>query len=444
MGINWNEIKEMAAEFLSELIQIDTSNPTGNELLAVNWLAEKAQYFGLHYKIQLTSTNRANIIISNKPNINTAKKPIILLSHLDVVPAIEADWDVPPFSGKILNDELWGRGTIDTKQLTVTHLMLLILLKWNDITLERDVLMVATADEECGSTFGLLALLKEYEELFIDATVFNEGGGFPIHIGQNEYYLCEMGQKGIARVKITSSMTRNENPYLPNENSIRTMVKVINRLRKVNLNEPIPTATYTLLQTIGKDLNIEFDDKELNKFLEHIPLNLHKLVQSISQTTFSITKWKGGRKNTDLKGMSEIYIDSRPLPNMSEEQFFNILTELLKGLPVKYEIMEFSPGYETDLKIADLVLFEQEVQKQVKNARVVPFLSIGASDSRHLRGLNSQIYGYCPMLPDMSFDKVIKLVHGKNERIPLSSLLFGIQNMYGIVLEKGAKPCEPT
>ncbi len=435
--MNWNEIREMAAAYLSEFIQINTSKE--NELEAVKWLAMKAQEHGLHYTIQETAPNRGNIIVSLAKSLSSLSEPIILLSHVDVVPAEEADWKVPPFSGEIINGELWGRGTIDTKQLTITHLMVLILLNKNQIHLEKDVLMVATADEESGSKFGLLALLKEQKNLFYKSLVFNEGGGFPIHINGKDYYLCEMGQKGIARIKISTLPLKGSNPYLPNNTSHSVIIEVINRLRNLRLNESIPAATLTLMQQISTDLHADLQLNEIDQFItQHIPGHLHSFIRATCQTTFSITKWKGGRKNPDLKGTSDIYIDCRPLPYMKKEDLQSLLEDLLKDLPVTYRIFEFSRGFETMLNQEDLTLFEQEIRKKVPSARVVPFLSIGASDSRHLIDSGSQVYGYCPMLPDMSFDKVIKLVHGKNERIPLASLLFGIQNMYEIVQKKGA------
>jgi acetylornithine deacetylase/succinyl-diaminopimelate desuccinylase-like protein len=425
--IDWNSVKAMAAEYLSELIQIDTSK--GNEMVAVNWLKNKAEQHGLYTFVQTTADNRGNIIVSLKPEY---KHPIVLLSHLDVVPAREEDWEFPPFSGAIIHDVIWGRGTIDTKQLTITHLLVLILMKENRLHPPQDVILIATSDEENGSKFGLLALLAQASTLFNGSIVFNEGGGFPILIGDQAYYLCEMGQKGRAVIRISAPQEQVENHYLPNNSSLKTMTRTIERFQSSNLPEQVSAISQLLMKTIGKQLNIT-ENLTTELFLEHIPVHLHSLFKAMTKTTFSITRWSGGRKHPTLNGHSEIYIDCRTLPSVTFEHLQDYLTMIVKDLPVQVEILEFSQGYEMEIKPKDLVLFETILTKKVSHAKVVPFLSIGGSDSRHLYRLDTQVYGYCPMLPDMTFDRVIKMVHGTNESLPLDSLLFGIQNMLDIV-----------
>jgi acetylornithine deacetylase/succinyl-diaminopimelate desuccinylase-like protein len=425
--IDWVSVKARAAEFLSELIQIDTSKR--NEMVAVNWLKNKAEQHGLFTFVHTTADNRGNIIVSLKPEYH---QPIVLLSHLDVVPAKEEDWEVPPFSGAIINDVIWGRGTIDTKQLTITHLLVLILIKEYRLNPQQDVILVATSDEENGSQYGLLALLAQDPTLFNGSTVFNEGGGFPILIGDQAYYLCEMGQKGRAVIKISAPQEQVENPYLPNNSSLKTMTRTIERFQATNLPEQVPAISQLLMKTIGKQLNIS-DDLTSELFLEHIPVHLRSLFKAMTKTTFSITRWSGGRKHPTLNGHSEIYIDCRTLPSVTFDHLQDYLTMIVKDLPVKVEILEFSQGYEMEIKPKDLLLFETILTKKVTHAKVVPFLSIGGSDSRHLYRLDTHVYGYCPMLPDMTFDRVIKMVHGTNESLPIDSLLFGIQNMLDIV-----------
>lgn len=427
----WKHVKDEAAEYLSHLIQINTSNPLENEILAVQFLIEIAHRNGLYTYVHKTDKNRGNVIISLKPYY---QNPIVLLSHLDVVPANSEDWVVPPFSGEIIDDVLWGRGAIDTKQLTITHLMTLILIKRNKVELNRDIVLVATSDEENGSHFGLIPFLKEHLHIFENSIVFNEGGGFPLLMDGRAYYLCELGQKGLAKVKISAKNKSSSNPYLPNNSAFQTILEVIKAFQTTNIYEKLPLSTSTLFTTIALESGHYFSEHELDLFFNRIPNNYVSLFKAMSKTTFSITKWHGGKRHP-LKDQYDIYVDSRPIPNVDKEKYQKMLEMILGDLPVEYEILSFSQGYELPINKEHLVLFEQELKKEVSNAKVVPFLSIGGSDSRYLTPFNSQVYGYCPMLPDMSFDKVIKMVHGVNERIPLESLRFGIQNMYNILVQ---------
>src|SRR5690625_2913310 len=280
MEIDWEKVKDEATKYLSELIQIDTSNPPGNEMEAIHYVRKIAEQNGLYVKIQETAVNRGNIIISLEPAYH---QPIILLSHVDVVPAQAEDWEVPPFSGKVMKEELRGRGTIDAKQLTITHLMTLILLKRNDIQLSKNIIMVATSDEENGSEFGLLSLLKQDPNLFKHATVFNEGGGFPVVIDDNKYYLVEMGQKGTAHIRLTFPGEQALNPYMPNNSSIQDSVQVINRFLHHSIKEPIPQVTTAMFQKISKVLGIDYSERHeqfLEQFYVHIPNHLKNMFQS--------------------------------------------------------------------------------------------------------------------------------------------------------------------
>lgn len=434
MLINWQKIKQEAAGYLSQLIQINTSNPPGGEMKAIQYLKKVAESNGLHTKIQRTDEQRGNIIISLD---SFYENPIMLLSHVDVVPANGEDWEVPPFSGAIIEDTLWGRGTIDTKQLTITHLMTLILLKRNKVQLKQSIVMVATSDEENGSNFGLLPLLKIEGELFSDSIVFNEGGGFPIIIQDQIYYLAEMGQKGVARIKLSVPPQQSPNPYMSNNSSMETMLEVIDRFMNADIVEPLPEITEAMFRKISNDQDLHIRNTDFNTFFDLLPQNLYGMFKAMSKTTFSITKWNGGRKHPTLKGNTEIFIDCRPLPHVTEKIIRNYIEEITDGLPVHYDLYEFSQGYETILEDDMIKIFEQHLQNEVKGSIVVPFLSIGSSDGRHLRQVKSRVYGYCPVLPDMSFDKVIKMVHGVNERIPLESFRFGIENMYDIIVSIG-------
>lgn len=430
MEIDWEKVKDEATKYLSELIQIDTSNPPGNEMEAIHYLENIAEQNGLCVKVQETAVNRGNIIISCEPAYH---QPIILLSHVDVVPAQAEDWEVPPFSGKIMNEALWGRGTIDAKQLTITHLMTLILLKRNDVQLSKSLIMVATSDEENGSEFGLLSLLKQDTTLFKNATVFNEGGGFPVVINENKYYLVEMGQKGTAHIRLTFPGEQALNPYMPNNSSIQDAVQVIDRFLHHSIEEPIPQVTTAMFQKISNDLGIEKPHdhtQSFERFFVHIPDHLKNMFQSMTKTTFALTKWQGGRKHN---GDTVIDIDCRPLPHVDENVLQTYVENILAGIDVKAEIVSFSQGFETNINESMLNVLEEELQKDIHDAKVVPFMTIGANDARHLLPYRSQVYGYCPMLPNMTFDKVIKMVHGVNEKIPLASFIFGIKNMYYIL-----------
>ncbi|MFA9557716.1 M20/M25/M40 family metallo-hydrolase [Evansella sp. AB-rgal1] len=427
-------VEKKAIEYLSNLIKINTSNPPGDELSALLYLEKIAKQAGLKTELFKTDLNRGNLIISLKQNYTS---PTVLLSHVDVVPADSSEWDVPPFEGIVKDKYIWGRGTIDTKQLTIIHLMVMIALKKDKSPL--DLIMVVTSDEEAGSEFGLLALLKKKGSLFIDSLVFNEGGGFPLIINETPYYLAEMGQKGVARVKFTFESQFSENPYLPNHEPLTDLIKFHQRFSEPLVNESLPDLVTYMFQTIATNEDLHFDRENPALFIEKLPSELHRLLHAMTKTTFAFTRWRGGRARKEFQNGFEILLDSRTLPYIDRTSFENIVTEKLKGLNVKYEILSFSQGYETSLDRDLLSIFENLLQEDVSIARIVPFLSIGSSDGRHLLPYRSKVYGYCPTHLDLPFHEAIKMVHGRNEKISIQSFVFGMKQMYKIMkaIEKG-------
>lgn len=116
------------------------------------------------------------------------KKPFLLMSHLDVVPANPDEWDEPPFSGKIKDGYIWGRGALDCKGVALAHLMVFLLLKRNDISLNRDIIFLTAADEENLGLKGMEWLVKNHYDLIEAEFALNEGGGISIKSSRDQLW----------------------------------------------------------------------------------------------------------------------------------------------------------------------------------------------------------------------------------------------------------------
>jgi acetylornithine deacetylase/succinyl-diaminopimelate desuccinylase-like protein len=142
------------------------------------------------------------------------------------------------------------------------------------------------------------------------------------------------------------------------------------------------------------------------------------------------TIWKGGRLARQPQGEAVIHVDGRLLPGVTREQVEEKLSELAQGLPVSWQIESFTEGYESDFEGPLFTIFDQRIRSEIAGSKVVPFIATGSSDGRHLLPYQSRVFGFSPMLPDVTFEKVLPMVHGINERIPLDSLVFGIKILY--------------
>jgi acetylornithine deacetylase/succinyl-diaminopimelate desuccinylase-like protein len=165
------EIEQEVAEFLSELIQINTTNPPGNETEAAKYVAGHLIREGVECDLYESMPKRSNVITRIRGT--GEKASLLLLSHLDVVPARPAEWSVDPFSGAIKDGFVWGRGALDMKGMTAIEVMTMKLLKRNDVKLKGDVILAATADEEKGGHLGAEYLLNNYPEKIYADYVLN-------------------------------------------------------------------------------------------------------------------------------------------------------------------------------------------------------------------------------------------------------------------------------
>ncbi len=413
-----NLIKE-ATRILQELIRIDTTNPPGNEMVAAEYLAEKAAERGLEASVIETAPGRGNFIL-RCPGKDPQKPPLILLSHLDVVPAEPEEWFHNPFSGLLEDGWIWGRGALDTKHLTVMQLFACFFCVQEGITPDRDIIMVATADEEQGGKIGIQKLLAKYPEMFRKATVISEGGGFPLVKGDKLLYLCEAGQKGHLRAEFAFSPPEGESPFLPTNNQYLSAARLVKRLESFQWPGKVPATTSKLIKLM-----------EENGFLEEID-RLKPLLEAMEKNTLTATVWEGGKQS---KGITKIVTDGRILPGVNRKEVEKVLNDLTRGIEGDWEITSFSPGFATSGASMLLHTFDYHIQKQLSNAKVVPFIATGGSDGRHLQGVGANVYGFSPVLPDLPFDQVISMVHGRNEKISQDSLLFGIQVLTASVID---------
>ncbi len=197
--INWEKVDAEAFEHFTELVRINTSNPPGNETAAAKYLQNVLEREGIPCKLVGADANRLSLVARLKGS--GVKKPLLLMGHTDVVGVQKAQWTQDPFGAKLLDGYIWGRGTVDDKPMVAGGLMTLLLLKRDGMSLDRDVIFVAEADEEggggraAGATHGI-AYLVEHNWPDIDAEyALTEGGGFHSVGGKVVYQKVQLAEK---------------------------------------------------------------------------------------------------------------------------------------------------------------------------------------------------------------------------------------------------------
>src|SRR5258708_6138149 len=172
---DWRALGDEATALLSQSLRINTTNPPGNEIAAARWLADVLRRDGIEVRIFEPAPGKANLYARLAGD--GSARPLILLNHMDVVLASPEYWTVQPFSGLLKDGYVWGRGALDMKGEGIAQLMTMLILKRAHVPLKRDIIFLATSDEEIGAGVGAAWFVERKADLIRDAEfLITEGG----------------------------------------------------------------------------------------------------------------------------------------------------------------------------------------------------------------------------------------------------------------------------
>lgn len=406
-----------ALEVFKGLVRIDTTNPPGGESRAVHYLMGLLKAQGIDSRCLEREPERGNLIARLKGQ--GEKPPLILISHLDVVPAEPKKWRFGPFSAEEADEMIWGRGTLDTKQLTAMQVAAFTHLKQYDGRLNRDVFLVASADEERGSSLGMEWLVGEMPELLQPALIISEGGGFPIRSNNHEFLLCAAGEKGVCRIRLSASGTGGHASSPPTGQAIHQLARGLERLLSYKFQKKFtPVARNFLIETGLNPSDPKILGSTLGALTQHMLLN-HWVVNEIAV----------GSATNSIPQTAEVELELRILPGVTRKEVTSLLMKVFYGSPLQWEIVHFKEGFESDLHSELLEAFQRNCNQYGFDGTVLPFIALGSTDGRFLATRGTSIYGFSPVLQADNFSEVLQRVHGDNERIAISSFLFGTRVM---------------
>ena len=440
------EVEPEVTNLLSDLIRINTTNPPGNETEAAKYLAETLEKEGLKCEILESAPGRGNVITRIR---GTGEKPsLLLLSHLDVVPANPKEWSVNPFGGVVKDGFVWGRGAIDMKSMTAMEVMVMKLLKRNNVQLKGDVILVAVADEEKGGRAGAGWLVHNHLEKVRADYVINEGGGLAIPINGKNVYTIQTAEKGIVWFKIKAK-GRPGHGSVPTaaDNAILRMNKVIEKIGNHRSKITLTPTVKQFLKEVAKEnklaqqaLSVLLQNPAMaDQILDMLAQRDRAMAEEIRATlrmTIAPTIVHGGVKENIIPSECEAVFDCRILPGQKPADALNEIKGLLKDVDMEkleFEVIESSEPSESPM---DTPLYGQivnTIREFEPDCGVAPILLTGGTDSRYFRGVGSVCYGFQPMRADLPYGEMLRMVHGVDERISIKNLVFGTSVLYDIV-----------
>jgi acetylornithine deacetylase/succinyl-diaminopimelate desuccinylase-like protein len=424
---------------LQKYLQINTTNPPGNEMLSAKFLKKILDKERIKNKIFDLGNNRANFYAIIKGD--GSKKPIVFLHHMDVVPADSKYWKYPPFSGKIVNGEMFGRGAIDIKGKGIVDLMTIISLKRSGFKSKRDLIFLAVADEEV-SSIGSKWIIKNQLELIKNAEfIIDEGVAVMENKkGEIQYFPIGIGEKSPLWLNITFS-GNPAHASIPDDNSsVNKAIKAANKIIDFNKNMPFKIidgieesikmdfhGDITKLKGYDKDIVTSLKNKDFLNEISKVPE-----INAMIRNTISITGLKGSDKINTIPNEASIRLDCRLLPNENKDDFLNKLRAVINDKTAKIKIEEYYKSKYSSPNTDFVKALTISANKIKKNAKIVPRIFTSSTDSSLYRILGINVYGFESYRTD---DEILSTPHANNERIKVTNIKYGIDFLKDIIKE---------
>lgn len=414
-------------ELLSSYLQLKTVNPPGNEILGAQFIGSVLERHSVSYRILQSEPGRANLIARIEGS--GEKGSLVLLHHIDVVPADEGLWQLNPFSGAIRDGYVWGRGALDTKSLGISQLVAFLALKATGRTPVRDVLLVATADEEAGGHLGAGWLVDNHFELFSEAELVLTEGGINIP-GQDglAYVGIEVTQKIPFWLRLTAVGQPGHGSTPADDSAVLRLVRAIERVIKIEPYRRLIDPVEKYLREIAP-----FRPDQLKPLLEDPartfkdPARFRKLdpfYRALLQDTIAVTLLEAGQKTNVIPAEASAELDCRLLPDRDPEEFLQEIVDAIADPHVRVETMlSFEPSFSKfpdDLKR----LLEEILARGQSLPKIGPAVLPGFTDSHFFRERGISAFGFSPFQMESAEAAGI---HGKDERISLEAFQRGVE-----------------
>jgi acetylornithine deacetylase/succinyl-diaminopimelate desuccinylase-like protein len=432
--VDWQAIEREAASFLSEYIKIDTTNPPGNEIAAAEFLAARFRSEGIETQLFDSGGGRGSVVARLRGT--GASRPVVLLNHLDVVPADPEGWKQPPFSGVISDGHVHGRGAIDCKGLGVVEAMALLVLKRTGVKLTRDVVFLGTADEEAGGKNGAGWFVeKHFADLGNPEFVLNEGGAIRSRPGARRAYEVAVAEKTPFWLRMTARGEAGHGSTPRGESAVTRLIRALDRARRFETGiQIVPEVDryYSALAEAYEDKELRARYASLRETLKR-PLTRKEFLKepqnaALVQNTIAITVLQGSSKTNVIPSTAYAELDCRLLPGEDPDTFLERLKTMVADPSIEFSVLLHFPPSSSDVGTPLYRAIEQVAKGE--ESPVVPSVLRGFTDSHFFRERGVTSYGFIPVVLTEEDERT---VHGQNERISLESLREGTRRLVEIL-----------
>lgn len=429
---------DLSLAWMQEYLRIDTTNPPGHEMQAVEFYKKILDQEGIENRVFEYTPGRGDLWARLSHTGSRTERPIVLLNHMDVVTSDAAHWKVPPFSGEIKNGWLWGRGAQDMKDEGLAQLVVMVMLKREKIKLDRDVIFLAVADEEADGT-GTDWFIANNRDLLENAEfLINEGGENLLQNGKVKYIGVDVGEKTTFWLRVTAHgrpghasrpipdsapnrLVRALQNLLAYQAPLRVLPVVDEFLRDMAPYEPPDEArAYRNIRKAIEDPKFQVQvasDESLNFLL---------------RDTISLTMMGGSEQTNVIPPEAWANLDVRILPGGDPKRLLEQLRQVVNDPnvtvePINAEFREanYSP---TDTALYDAI--RRVSAKYFPDTPVVPHITSGYTENQRYRPLGINAYGFNPYA---ATEEEGSTEHGNDERIRVEEVRRGPRVLFDVV-----------
>ncbi|WP_102510506.1 M20/M25/M40 family metallo-hydrolase [Sanguibacter massiliensis] len=413
-----------------DLVRMDTSNygdgSGPGEREAAEYIQALLEEVGLEVTYVETESRRASVV-ARWAGTDPDAPALVLHGHTDVVPARAEDWTYDPFGAEVVDGMVWGRGTVDMKDMDAMILAVVREMIRDGVRPRRDVVLAFFADEEAGGVHGAQWLVDHRPELFAGATeAVSEVGGYSVDVAGRRAYLLQTGEKSLAWLRLVAEGRAGHGSQVNADNAVTHLARALARIGDHAWPLELTGTVDELLRGVADLTGLRFDPDDEGT----IPALLDALgpaarfVGATLRGSATPTQLDAGYKANVVPTTATGVVDARFLPE-SHDASMAVLRELA-GEHVRIEPIHEDIGMEVPFA-GDLVdTMVASVLAEDPGATVLPYLLSAGTDNKSPARLGINGYGFVPLrLPaDLDFPGMF---HGVDERVPVESLEFGVR-----------------
>lgn len=435
--INWPAYQDLAVDLERQYLRINTSNPPGNEIAAAKFFKAIFDKEGIQSEIFEYQPTRANIIARIRGN--GSKRPIILLSHMDVVTADPSAWRVDPFSAEIIDGAIYGRGALDMKSEGLLHLMTMIILAREKPKLSRDVIFLATADEEVKDE-GSLWMIANKAELFKDAEyLVTEGGDNLLENGKVKYVGVDVAEKAPFWLQLTATGQPGHGSRPIADSAANRLIRVMWRITNYETPIKLLPAVEKFFRDIAP-LQAEPRRTKFRNMRESLKdpgfakeMSADREYNYMLRNTISLTMMSGSKQTNVIPNTATCNLDIRLLPGENPDEFLTELKRVIADPTITFEqVNTFKPPNSAAIDTELFALISRITKLHHPEALITTKMLSGYTESQLYRQLGIIAYGWAPFYTTVDEDQG---VHGNNERITIKNIREGTREFYEVISE---------